>query len=173
MRIGPGLVGVGAVAGYFLAIAEDAGAFVVGVRYGEREVEEKRPRFAARDEISRLVEKQIAGVHHALGRVAGARNGPDLRDDVGQRHALAVAPEKIRVVIVRVRLVEKTKRVIETVFAGLAFVAGVAEAPLADERSRVTRRLQDARDRDITGAQHLRLGIFCAGVAAHARVAHV
>jgi hypothetical protein len=76
-------------------------------------------------------------------------------------------------VVVRVRLVEKTKRVIEAVFARLVLVAGVAEAPLADERGRITRRLQDARDRDITGAQHLRLRIFYARVASHARVAHV
>ena len=167
------MVRVRAVARYFLAIAEDAGALVVGMRHSEREVEEKRPRFTTRDEISRLIEKEIAGIHQPLGRVAGARDRSDLRDDVGQRHAFAVAPQKIRVVVVRVRLVEKTKRVIEAVFARLALVAGVAEAPLADERSRVTRRLQDARDRDITGAQHLRLGIFHASVAAHARVTHM
>ena len=55
-RIGPVLRRVEAVVGHLRSVAESPGPLVVGVRHGERQVEEERPVPVALDEGAQTVE---------------------------------------------------------------------------------------------------------------------
>ena len=91
-------------------------------------------------------------------------------DLVPERHLLQTTPEKLRVVVVGVDLVEVAEERIEALAEGMPFHADFAEAPLAEEAGRVAGGLQDLGDGDVFVAK--RLG-RSPGVAANMRMPRV
>ena len=122
---------------------------------------------------TRLLEKEIARIRQTFRRVAGPGHVADRRNIVGQLHDGVVPPQKIRVVVVRVRLVNKSEKRVEALLPRRTDAVGFTEAPFADEAGRIAAVAQHARHRHFVGAQGLRRVTNLAGVAPHGRVARV
>ena len=122
---------------------------------------------------TRLLEKEIARIRQTFRRVAGPGHITDRRNIVGQLHDGVVPPQKIRVVVVRVRLVNKSEKRVEALLPRRTDAVGFTEAPFADEAGRIAAVAQHARHRHFVGAQGLRRVTNLAGVAPHGRVARV
>ena len=154
--IGPRPIGVVAVIGHFLAIAQCAASFIVGMRNRHRPKQKERPLSICAHKVDRLACDQIMTVFNFLRRIATGRVWLRV---VGyyilQRDSLRIAPQKIGIVVVGVRLVEIAVEVVEALIVGQALVAAlrIAQPPFAAQRRRVAGLLEHFGNRHILRAQ--------------------
>ena len=135
-------------------------------------VEEKGTVLVVRDELQRLVGKQVVGVHQGLGRIAAA-SVPDVRDLVRQRHPPLVGQRKSGKWLCAMRLVQVAEEMVEALPARQPRLGrpDIAEPPLADQRRGVSGVVQDLGHGHILGAERLGKRVLLAGVAADAGMA--
>ncbi len=127
------------------------------VRNDRRVIQEKRPILVVADEPDRLlidpvrriilplefiVTPRILGIR-ALGQRAVPRN----RRVVVQLHLLVVAPQRLRVIAVRMCLAIVAEEAVKSLLHRIAGGAGVAQPPLAEGPGRIALLLQQLGDR--------------------------
>src|SRR6185503_13642267 len=105
----------------------------LGVRHGVVEIHEERARIVSFDERRSLSCEQVVDV---------------IAIDIGVQ-PLAVAPEMVCELPMRMAMIQEPERVIEPLSIRLAGRARLAEPPLTDHRRTVTGATQDFRDRHV------------------------
>ena len=147
---------VGRVGGHFHAHTGGAGQLIVGVRCGVAEVQEEGaetgfPRGPIdANGIERGAGDEVGGIH---GTFADVR--VDLHVTVPAvytTHAGRVAPDKLRVMIVRMGLINKPHPLVETFFKRSALGAFAAEVPFAEGDSLVFAGAAEVHGNDVISA---------------------
>ena len=113
---------------------------------GEGEVEKEGRALVLADPREGFLGKEVMGVIDPLG--GGSANETAVSflskklNFISQDLLVEISPDEFRVEVVGVNLVEVTVQVVETLTERMAFLANFAQAPLADQGSRVIGLLQ-------------------------------
>ena len=156
VRIRPVLARVWPVIGHVRSIAERTSPFIVRVRNNHAPIQKERSLLVLAHKPKRIIRKKVVGKLLRLRRVARTTFA-NRRDNIWQRDALLVAPQKIRKMVMRVMLVEVAEKVSKALFARQPALrlAHIAKAPLTNQRGFISRLFQNRRHRDIALLERL------------------
>ena len=138
------------------SVAERNCPFIIRVGHDHAPIQKKRPFLVLAHKPQRIIGKQIVGKLLRLRRVARTTFAYP-RDDIRERDALLVTPQKIRKVVMRVMLVEVAEKISEALFARQSApgITHIAKAPLTNQRGFISRLFQNRRHRDIALLERL------------------
>ena len=176
IRVWPIFGRIDAILWHFCAIAIHPRAFIICVRNGQRQIKEKWLFPVTINELDRLVHEQIMRVIKTLGCSTTTKppvSSPRLFNNICQRFFVCIVPNKFRIIIMGVHLVQIAKKAVESFSKRETRLMHLTEAPLTNKTVGVSHRLKNFCNRRILCTQGLfqHCGTVC--IASHMRVPHV
>lgn len=125
--------------------------FIIRMRYRQSQIQKKRLLTAPADKLLGLLDKQIMGINRPIHTHSARMSRPPRRMPhfIRQQHLLLIAPQKLRIIIMSMRLIQIPEERIKPLPCRYPCRAGLSKTPFADNSRSIAGLLKPPCRRNI------------------------